>query len=76
VRRDLRGEPVIVLEQTAESCPTCDRPFVPPHRGVEEEELVVSSLVIAFVVVVRDELTCCWRIANLCCKPPERLAVE
>ena len=39
-----------VLQQTAESCPTCDRPVVSPDRVVADEELVVASLVIAFVI--------------------------
>jgi len=47
---------MIILQQTAESCATCDRALVSPGRGVEDEELVVSSVVMAFVVVVRDAL--------------------
>jgi hypothetical protein len=43
----LQPQPVIGLQQTAESCPTCDRPGLSPHRVVADEELVVASLVIA-----------------------------
>jgi len=39
---DLCSGPVILLQQTAESCPTCDRPLLPKRR-VEDQESVLAN---------------------------------